>query len=668
MINPTQQIWRPLPAPELDWRDNVPVSRATGDIYFSTNDGRAESDYVFLQGNHLRERWQGLEEGSPFTLGEIGVGTGLNLCLTLAEWIRLRPAGASLRYIGIEQAPLPPTLMNRALSHWPELASVAQALLPRWPDPLPGCHRRIFADWGVTLDLWWGDAGEALTDLASHGQAWVDAWFLDGFSPAREPGPWCETVYAGMASLSRSGATFATFTAAGDVKRGLTAKGFDVTMRPGFGDKRDALAGVLAARRPLPPSLTPWDLNPNPGTTDPVCVVGAGLAGAHIAHALAHRGIPVTVLEAHRVAEGGSSNLQGITYTRLSHRHNPLTDFSLAAFSFATDHYRGLMDNGALSPERDGSLGGYIQLQEVDETLNHLAEALMDAPDFAAVLDAPQIAAMIGLEPRCGGVHYRRGGWLDPRAVCRALLAHPLITVKEQCGPVTLAQTNAGTWQGKDGEGRTLTETSIAVLATAAGVRSHQGLDWLPLATIRGQTTHVASPPALSQLGIALCDKGYLPPAREGMHCLGASFGPGDIRTDERAAEHAHNIDMMHRALPSLTLTAPDTEWQGHVALRCNSNDYLPVVGMAPKLAAFNQRYETLRHDRKRMINVPAAILPGLAILSSLGSRGLTAAPLAAQMLADHLLGAPPATPRYLQRAVSPARFAERALKRGEPL
>ena len=167
---------------------------------------------------------------------------------------------------------------------------------------------------------------------------------------------------------------------------------------------------------------------------------------------------------------------------------------------------------------------------------------------------------------------------------------------------------------------------------------------------------------------MTLCDQGYLPPARAGLHCLGASFGPGDAGTDEREAEHAHNIDMMKTALPDLDLGAPAEGWRGHVAHRCNSNDYLPVAGPVPMLDEFNRRYERLRHDRKRVIDATSPMLPGLAVLTSLGSRGLSAAPLAAEMVADQLMGTLPTVPRYLQRALSPARFAQRALKRGEPL
>ena len=668
MINPTQTLWTPLAPLTLDWRGDAPVARDSGDIFFSTEDGLAESRYVFLGGNRLSERWPAQTTDQPFVIGEIGLGTGLNLCLTVAEWLRQRRPGATLHYVGLERAPFRPKDMCRALGHWPELTPVLNALLARWPDPLPGCHRRYFTEWGLTLDLWWADAADTLQDLASHGQPWVDAWYLDGFAPSREPGPWQQRLYDAMAGLSRAEATFATFTAAGDVRRGLAASGFEVHKRPGFGSKREALCGTIDTPHTPAPAITPWDLHPASHTPERALILGAGLAGAHAAFALARRGVAVTVLEAASVAGGGSSNLQGVTYTRLSHQHNPLTDFSLAGFSFATDHYETLLGGGALITDEDIGLGGYVQLHEPDEVLAHLSEVLPLAPEFARVLTATEIAALTGLTPRCGGIHYLRGGWLTPAAVCRALLAHPLISLQSDCGPLSLSRGPDGGWQAVDAQGAVLAEANTAILATAHAALQQPELKWLPLTAIRGQTTHLPTPPALAQLSVTLCDQGYLPPARAGLHCLGASFGPGDAGKDEREAEHAHNIDMMKTALPDLDLGAPDEGWQGHVAHRCNSNDYLPVAGPVPMLDEFNRRYERLRHDRKRVIDAPSPMLPGLAVLTSLGSRGLSAAPLAAEMVADQLMGTLPAVPRYLQRALSPARFAERGLKRGEPL
>ena len=646
----------------------MPVSRATGDIYFSTVDGLSESQYVFVEGNQLPARWHDHDDQQPFVIGEIGFGSGLTACLTLETWRQHRPANRQLHYLAVEQSPLLPQDMRRALAPWPSLTPTLTRLLDHWPDPLPGCHRRCFPDWGVTVDFWWGDASEILSDLASHGRQWVDAWYIDGFSPSTGTGPWCTEVYAGMAALSKPQATLATFSVARDVRAGLSEAGFAVEKRPGFAGKRDTLRGALSRSAPTPAVMTPWDLNPAPQLYRQALVIGAGLAGAHTAHALASRGIAVTVLEANTCAGGGSGNLQGITYTRLSHRHNPLSDFSVSAFSFATDHYRRLHRAGALRDNLDVGWGGYIQLHDTDETLEHLASVLALAPDFARVLSADEISDTIGVRPRCGGIHYLRGGWLDPRAVCQGLLAHPLITLREHCGPVQLRQLPNDVWQASNTAGDVLSEAPLVVVATAHAALTEPGFEWLPLTVIRGQTTHLPTSTILSQLPIPLCDQGYLPPARQGVHCIGASFGPGDAHIDERATEHRHNIAMLQQALPDLDLTRADDDWQGHVALRCNSNDYLPVAGMLPALEPFNQRYDRIRHDRKQVIDSPAPVRPGLAVLTSLGSRGLSAAPLAAEILVDQLLGTVPPVPRYLQRAIAPARFAERALKRGTPL
>ena len=233
------------------------------------------------------------------------------------------------------------------------------------------------------------------------------------------------------------------------------------------------------------------------------------------------------------------------------------------------------------------------------------------------------------------------GRLVKPGAVCHALLAHPRITLKEGCGTLALGHAPDGAWQVLDDGGKVIDSAPIAILATAYDVTCQSTTDWLPLNLIRGQTTHIPSCDALAKLKVSICDKGYLPPARAGLHCAGSSFGPGDADSDERSQEHAHNIDMMLSALPDLTLTEPAAGWQGHVAHRCNSNDYLPVAGVVPDLPAFNAAYDRLRHDRKRLIDAPAhPQWSGCADQS--GFTGLSAAPLAAEVLADQLLGGIP--------------------------
>ncbi len=574
--------------------------------------------------------------------------------------------GGNLHYIGIERSPLQQTDLVKALNQWPELRNVSEELLFRWPDPIPGCHRRYFDDWGVTFDFWWGEAAKVLEDLASHRRAWVDAWYLDGFAPARERGPWQQSIYKLMAELSHSNATASTFTVAAHVKKGLTEAGFSVKKTPGYGSKREVLKATLISAAVSSPKLTPWDIHSKSAFFDKAIVVGAGLAGAHIAYALATRGVQVIVLESSVCASKGSSNLQGITYTRLSQANNPISDFSIASFCYATDFYSKLLSDGKLHDGLDIGLGGYIQLEGNVEKLKYFSTVLKHAPSFAKILSAEEIEHVIGEKPRCGGIHFLRGGWLDPRAVCHALLKHPLISLKEHCGTVSIEALKNNRWEAFDKSKNRLAEASVAVLATAYQIKSSAELSWLPLNIIRGQTTHLPTTEILANLPIALCDRGYIPPERRGIHCLGASYLPGDQCMDQREAEHTSNLKMAHTALPNLNLVAPKHGWGGHVALRCNSTDYLPIIGLAPDANNFKHHYGELRHDRKRVLDRPAPIFDGLALLGGFGSRGLTATPLAAQILVDQLTGTPPTVLRNLHRAVSPARFLERSLSRGK--
>ncbi len=206
---------------------NVPRSQQFDDVYFSVQDGLAETRHVFLGGNGLPEFWQGRES---FTICETGFGTGLNFLALLKLWrdTAREERPKELRYISFEKYPLTPDEIRRYLSHWVELAEELEMLLA---EDLP---------LGVTLELVIGDVNEEMPKL----DAQVDCWFLDGFKPSSNPDMWSETVFANMARLSAFGARLATFTAAGFVRRGLMAVGFEVRKVQGFGRKREMVVGI----------------------------------------------------------------------------------------------------------------------------------------------------------------------------------------------------------------------------------------------------------------------------------------------------------------------------------------------------------------------------------------------------------------------------------------
>lgn len=207
---------------ELEWRDGkIPVSTRFDDPYFSLDNGLAETAYVFLDGNGLPDRFR-----DGFHIAELGFGSGLNLLAAVRLWRASGQTGV-LRFTTFEAFPMSAEEMIRAQRAFPEIADLAEEFAPHWPAlslSLPGLEfRMILGDARQTLPGWMGQ---------------VDAWFLDGFSPAKNPELWEEALLAEVGSHTVPEGTAATYTAAGFVRRGLQNAGFEVARRSGFGRKR----------------------------------------------------------------------------------------------------------------------------------------------------------------------------------------------------------------------------------------------------------------------------------------------------------------------------------------------------------------------------------------------------------------------------------------------
>ena len=220
----------------------MPYSPRFGDHYYSRSDGRAESRHVFLNGNDLPARFAGC---SSFSIGELGFGTGLNCLETVRLWRAVAPADATLLLTSFEQYPLERKEMARALSAWPDLSDTAAGLLQQWPEnPTLQTEIDIVFDTAITLRILIGDAGERIADLAEP----VAAWFLDGFSPSRNPELWSAGLMQAVAARTAADGTCATYSAAGWVRRNLQAAGFEVKKVPGHAGKREMTRGWLKSQ------------------------------------------------------------------------------------------------------------------------------------------------------------------------------------------------------------------------------------------------------------------------------------------------------------------------------------------------------------------------------------------------------------------------------------
>lgn len=221
----------PITRNMLVWQDELtPKSQLYDDIYFSPQDGLSESRAVFVEGIGAPDVWRGKNE---FTICELGFGTGLNFLTTLEEWRANRKPGQILHYIATELYPLSKNDIGKAI-YWSELNDLKASFLEQYP-----LRQFELEDGAVKFTLQCGDSAEMLGKIESK----IDAWYLDGFAPQKNPDMWSEAIFLQMARLSEPGAKMATFTAAGFVRRGLMAVGFDIHKRPGYGKKREMLSG-----------------------------------------------------------------------------------------------------------------------------------------------------------------------------------------------------------------------------------------------------------------------------------------------------------------------------------------------------------------------------------------------------------------------------------------
>ena len=233
---------------QIEWRENngicQPYSLDFNDVYFNSESGLQETEYVFIAHNELKQRFS-TANLSNITIVETGFGTGLNFLAVCALWLETAPTRATLHYFGIEKAPLSLSDLSRAHLLWPQFASLSSELAAQYSAVQTGCNVFSMAASRIQLTLWLSDINDVLPNLQIADTGWVNAWLLDGFAPTKNADMWSTNVFTQMARLSNANTTFATFTSAGHVRRGLQATGFKVTKHKGFGKKREMLSGIF---------------------------------------------------------------------------------------------------------------------------------------------------------------------------------------------------------------------------------------------------------------------------------------------------------------------------------------------------------------------------------------------------------------------------------------
>ncbi|WP_020560424.1 bifunctional tRNA (5-methylaminomethyl-2-thiouridine)(34)-methyltransferase MnmD/FAD-dependent 5-carboxymethylaminomethyl-2-thiouridine(34) oxidoreductase MnmC [Thiofilum flexile] len=633
-----------------------PFATEFGDCYFSRAGGLAETRYVFLEGNHLPQRWQQQE---PFTILETGFGTGLNFLATWYEWQQDPKRCQTLHYIAIEKHPIPKATLA-ALLHWEELRPLAVELLKAYPPLIKGLHALILAQGRVRLSLYFDDIADTLTELNTK----VDAFYLDGFAPDRNEAMWSPTVLQRLAQWAKPHATLATFTAAGAVRRHLQAASFNVVKRKGFGTKREMITASIAT--PATANATqPWFERSNTAYANKTAtIIGAGLAGCQIAYALALRGWQVTVLERHAaIACEASGNPAGIVSPKMTAHWSWGEAFYRQAFIFATQQLNGL----ASELGQDWQPCGVLQLNHDTRELERWQSIQNRALDkqFIQLLNREEASTIAGTSLPSGGSYFPEGGYLKPSTLCRVLLNHPNITLHTHTEALEL-QYCQPYWQISSAQ-RVVSESATVVLTNGRDIPRFLPNQHFPLQAVWGQTSRAQATEQSQRLQCVLGHEGYITPSFNGEHIFGATFERESVQSRVTIAADNSNWQQLNEQLPTLAQELkPYTS--GHAAMRMSTPDRFPYVGAIPSLDFYREAYSDLQHGRHWQTYPPAHYQTGLYVLTGLSARGLTTSALSAEVLAADMNQDPIPLQNTLQHSLHSARFIIRALKRGQTI
>ncbi len=614
---------RLLTQPEIDWKDDgTPVARAAGDVYFTAGDGLGETRAVFLAGCSLPEAWSGRE---TFTIAETGFGTGLNFLAAWDLWRETRPSPtAFLHFVSYEGFPLAREDAARALSAWPELADLSERLIAVWPGPVRGVRHFIWPEDGVTLTLHLADISESLPDSIYH----ADAWFLDGFSPAKNEAMWAPDLFKWISERSVPGTPAATFTVAGAVRRGLAEAGFSVAKAPGHGRKRERLEARLAT----PPSPEPdvYGLSRPLPRTNRVAILGAGIAGASAAHALAQLGAdPVIFDPEDGPASGGSGNPMGLVMPRLDAGDTAQARLLVDAYLAARHMYAG----------RPGVTETDVRQVPKDDAETARFEKLLADPP----LPLEDLEALSG-----GGVLHKRALIVEPAKLIPSLLEG----VEQHYGAAPEVDLAA----------RTVNGAAFDAIILANGMAVGGMLPWLGLEARMGQVDFTEGPADVPPFAMA---SGTYALALGPKRLWGATFdkvAPDTLPFTSDAARE-ENLKGVETLSPYWIRDTANADIVSRASLRATTSDRLPLIGAVPDHDAFLATFAGMRKGRPADADAP--LLERVFISSGFGARGFTWGPWAGSVLAARLCGAPAPASRSALEAIAPTRLLLRALKRG---
>lgn len=577
-------------------------SERYGDLYSSRDGALPEGRHVFLDGNRIEERFAA---GGSINIAELGFGTGTNFFLTLEAWKKGR--GSFLNYVALDELLLSPE----------ELCPGLELLKGRYPYPEGGFYPILFPEYRVRLVLLIGDVEELLPQLEGS----IDAWYLDGFAPRKNPKMWSDNVMAEMARLSRADTTLATYSSSSSVRAGLQAAGFETEKAPGFGRKREMLRGkyIAGSKHSAPKS---------------VAIIGAGLAGAAVAHALQLRGITPCVFDKEDgPAKGASGNPRAIIMPHISLQPEARSEFSQKGAFLS----KQLLEHAGL-----WEASGVIRLTS-SKRLKHVVrehEPLQGEALFRR-LQAFELSEVAGVPLESDGLFFNENaGYASPKD-----FVHYLLHDTEQRLLSAIDDLSE------------LAEFDAVVIAN--GFEAKDFSPWLPLEPVRGQLCEIASDKKLEKLRCVLCYDGYVTPQYEGRHLLGATYNHFSV---SREVIEADNEELLRRLQARIRLEGPATILSSRAGVRTSVLDKTPVVGRAITKEKFQIAFDAGAQSFGAL--PPTVFDERLYYTVGHASHGMSSCVLSGELLVSKMLGEPLPVAKPLLGALCASRFLLRAMRK----
>lgn len=648
-------------------KNGSPFSPEFDDIYFDTASGCNQSEQVFIKGNDIKPRL--IAASQSFTIAETGFGTGLNFLLTLQlyQQLSLSQSLAPLMFISTEKYPLSATDLTTALDCVPKLSGVAKQFIEKYRQyldkhPDSKSIELSFCDQLITLVILCEDATTALQQLSSPVAGTVDAWYLDGFAPNKNPQMWQPSLFEQIARLSKPQASLSTYTISGKVRRSLAKVGFRTRKHQTKGQKSEILQGVFQQGGAVNAG---YKIRPSIVKPQQVSIIGGGIASACAAYILTKHGIKVTVYcKDSRVAQGASNNDMAAVYPLIHQQKDVMSDFYHQAFDYAIEFYQHLLTQGFhFAHDWCGLLDiAYKQSLMIRQT--HFQQGKVWPKSLLISVNEQQATELAGIKLNHGGLFFPKAGWIAPRELVAQLFAaakqtNRLRIATDHCVTEMLQKPDKS-WQLTSNQG--VINAGVVIICGGAEAISLNTLQDLPLTPVRGQVSTVKSNNSMSALRTVICHKGYLTPAHHQEHCIGATFDKGSIDIQNRRSDDEYNIAVLARCLPYLPQWQIEQVVRSKARLRCTTPDHMPLVGAMPDIARHQTTYAHLSKDKNWRYHQPAPCIDNLYVLTGLGARGLTSAPILADILKDDLCGTPYRLDSEMLYNLAPNRFVIRDL------